>query len=65
MIVNTYAVLDGFVGLLRLGLGLVVILLTVTTWRRWRAAGASEMVEDRYHLVFLLAGLLLALNVLA
>jgi hypothetical protein len=35
MILNAYAVLDGFVGLLRLGLGLLVLALGLSAWRTW------------------------------
>src|SRR6185437_1113784 len=69
MIVNAYAVLDAFVSLLRLGLGLAVLGLALSAFRHYcRQAIAPEMresLEDRYYLLFLLAGLLLGLNVLA
>jgi hypothetical protein len=67
VILNAYAILDGFVALLRLGLAAAVVLLAVATWRRWRRLSAADRpaVEDRYYLVFLLAGLLLGLNAMA
>ncbi len=69
MILNAYAVLDGFVSLLRLGLGLLVLLLGLAAWRTWRrqklAAEVRMALEDRAYLLFLLAGLLLWLNVVA
>ncbi len=68
MILNAYAVLDGFISLLRLGLGLLVLVLGLAAWRAWRRRPASEgraALEDRGYLLFLLAGLLLWLNVVA
>jgi hypothetical protein len=67
MIVNGYAVLDGFLSLLRLGLGVVVLWLGVGVWRGWRAQlpgeGRRQALEDKCYLLFLLAGLLLVLNI--
>ncbi len=69
MILNAYAVLDGFLSLLRLGLGLLVLWLGLTAWRTWLrqppAAEGRQDLEDRGYLLFLLAGLLLWLNVVA
>ena len=69
MILNAYAVLDAFVSLLRLGLGLPLVWFAVVTWGRWRRSDRSpahrQELEDRSYLLFLLAGLLLALNLLA
>jgi hypothetical protein len=69
MILNAYAVLDAFVSLLRLGLGLLVLGLGFSAWRTWRrrafAEEAGQRLEDRCHLLLLLAGLLLWLNVLS
>ena len=68
MIVNAYAVLDAFLSLLRGGLGLLVVPLALFSWRAWRHATLGEerkAVEDRGYLLFLLAGLLLTLNVLS
>ncbi len=69
MILNTYAVLDGFLGLLRLGLGLLVLALGLAAWRAWRKTASlpndRKALEDRCYLLFLLGGLLLVLNLLA
>lgn len=71
MILNAYAVLDAFLSLLRLGLGLSVLGLaffTVRTWFRLPAGEAPELrkpLEDRYYLLFLMAGLLLWLNIVS
>jgi hypothetical protein len=69
MILNAYAVLDGFLTLLRLGLGLLVLVLGLSAWRTWRrkapAAEDRKALEERGYLLFLLAGLLLWLNVIA
>jgi hypothetical protein len=69
MILNAYAVLDGFISLLRVGLGLLVLLLGLAAWRTWRrqapTAEDRKALEDRGYLLFLLAGLLLWLNVAA
>ncbi len=69
MILNAYAVLDAAVSLLRLGLGLLVVVLWVFAWLAWRRRGAGperrQAAEDRCYLLFMLGGLLLALNVLS
>src|SRR5438034_2096252 len=69
MILNAYAVLDAFVSFLRLGLGFLVLWLGLSAWWMWvRHAPVNEgrkALEDRCYLLFLLAGLLLALNVLS
>jgi hypothetical protein len=69
MILNSYAVLDGFVSLLRLGLGLVVLWLGLSVLRTWkhrkRGGEGRKITEDRGYLLLLLAGLLLVLNVAA
>ncbi len=68
MILNAYAVLDAFLTLLRLGLGLFVLCLASLTWRAWRRRDAladRTLWEDRSYLLFLTAGLLLALNVVS
>jgi hypothetical protein len=69
MILNAYAVLDGFLCLLRFGLGLLVIWLGFLAYRVWsRHACAPEertALENRSYLLFQLAGLLLVLNVVS
>jgi len=65
MILNAYSVLDGFLSLLRLGSGLLVIVLAIFAWSQWRRAaipGQRQMLEDRSYLLFLLSFLLLGLN---
>jgi hypothetical protein len=67
MIVNAYAILDAFVSALRLGLGVLVVTLGFLAWRFWRRhalqAEEREKLETRCHLLLLLAGILLILNV--
>jgi hypothetical protein len=68
MILNTYGILDGFVSLLRLGLGGLILALGLSAWRAWRRRSDPEgqkALEDRRYLLFLLGGLLLGLNVLS
>lgn len=68
MIVNAYAVLDGFLCLLRAGLGVAVVVLAVGAIRSWTEAGSDDRrtaVEDRGSLLALLTGLLVGLNVAA
>jgi hypothetical protein len=69
MILNAYAVLDSFLSLLRLGLALLVLglsFLALSCWLRHTQGGeARKSLEDRCYLLFLLAGLLLALNVVS
>jgi hypothetical protein len=65
MILNAYAVLDAFMSILRLVLGLMVIGLGLPAWWRWKASLPSErkrFVEDRSYFLFLLAIVLLILN---
>lgn len=64
MILNSFAVLDGFLTLLRLVVALLVIALAVPLWRAGRRTGteARERLEDRSYLLYLLAFLLLFLN---
>jgi hypothetical protein len=65
MILNAYAVLDGFLTLLRLLLAVLVIALGFSAWRAWRRAANSEArgaVEDRGYLLLLLALVLLFVN---
>ena len=68
MILNTYALLVAFVGLLRLVLGLMVVLLGAAAWRSSSRAStpeARDRLENRCQLLFLLTLVLLLLNVVA
>jgi hypothetical protein len=69
VILNAYAVLDAFVSLLRLGLGLLAVWLALAAWKTWRQAApapeARKALEDRCYLLYLLGGLSLALSVLS
>jgi hypothetical protein len=69
MILNSYAILTLFVGLIRLLVGVLILTLGIAAWRRVRAEPARPdghlALEQRGHLVFLLALLLIALNVLS
>ena len=65
MILNSYAVLDGFISILRFALGALVVLMGVMAWRQWSPELSPEKkksLEDRYYLLFLQAFLLLGLN---
>jgi hypothetical protein len=65
MILNTFAVLDGFVALLRLLLGMVLVCFGTAVWRTSQQANSAEArtgFEDRCYLLVLLAVLLLGLN---
>lgn len=70
MILNGYAVLMGFVGLLRLLLGLLVLALGLLAWHG-RAGTVSpsadqrDALEDRGYLVFLLTLLLVGLDLVS
>jgi hypothetical protein len=54
MILNAYAVLDAFVSLLRLGLGVLVLWLGLSAWRTWRRPALApedrKDLEDRCYL---------------
>jgi len=68
MILNTYAVLDAFVTLLRLPLGLLVVGLGIAAWLRFRRPAVPEdrkALEDRNYLLSLLGLLLLGLNLVS
>src|SRR5262245_13206375 len=68
MILNTYAVLLAFVGVLRLLLGVLVIGLGARAWYgsgRAIAPEGRDALEDRGHLVLMLALLLLVLNLVS
>jgi hypothetical protein len=65
MILNAYAVLDGFASLVRLCLGLLVLGLGLPAWWRWNAALPADRrkpLEDRSYFLFHLAVVLLLLN---
>lgn len=68
MIINAYAVLVAFTGLLRALIGVLVVCTGVGAWRRWsraRSAETRKSVEDRTYLVLSLAFVLLWLNLAA
>ena len=68
MILNAYAVLDAFLALLRLPLGVLVVVLSAYLWREWRNAASAERrgsLEDRFYLLFVSAFVLVGLNVVA
>jgi hypothetical protein len=68
MILNAYAVLDAFLSLGRLLVGLLVLGFGVSAWRMtWRepTPERSKALEDRVALLYLLASLLLGLNLVA
>jgi hypothetical protein len=68
MILNSYAVLLAFVALLRLLLGLLVVGVGASAWRAAAAPVTPEgrtALEDRCYLVFLLALLLVGLNLVS
>jgi hypothetical protein len=68
MILNTFAVVDAFVTLLRLPLALLVIALGVAGWLRLRRPVHPEdrkALEDRTYLLSLLGLLLLGLNLVS
>jgi hypothetical protein len=65
MILNSYAVLLAFVGVLRFLLGALVLGVGIAAWQaRGQAAtpAGRSALEDRCYLVFLLASLLVGLN---
>jgi hypothetical protein len=64
VILNAYAVLDAFVALLQLLVGLLAAGLALAAWKRRRAGAPEDAtgLEDRNYLVSLLALLLLGLN---
>jgi hypothetical protein len=62
MILNGYAVLDGFLTMVRLVLAVLVFGLALATWWRWRRQTTPEArtaLEDRSYLLYLLAAALL------
>jgi hypothetical protein len=68
VILNAYSILDFFVVILRLFLGVVVFSLAIISWKHLSSAIAPEnrkMQEDRLYLLFLASFVLLALNVIS
>jgi hypothetical protein len=67
MIVNAYAILDGFLSALRLGFGLLAVCLAITAWRaNHRAAkDCSERLAERSTLLALTACVLTGLSVVS
>src|SRR5262249_30171685 len=66
MLLNSYGVLDAFVASLRIFAGLLTLGLGVSVWWGCRATPATDsepIPEGRTHLLFLLAFLLLGLNI--
>jgi hypothetical protein len=65
MIINAYAVLDSFVTLIRLGLGIALVVLGASAWKLWMRPTTPEgrsALEDRSYLMIVLAIVLLGLN---
>ena len=56
MILNGYAILDGFVTLLRLGLSLLIFWIACFAWQSWRrlsdAPQTRQALENRSYLLF-------------
>lgn len=68
MILNSYAVLDAFVSLLRMLIGILVVVLVLAAWWKGREATTAESrtgLENDFYLLFLLAFLLVSLNILS
>lgn len=68
MILNAYAVLDVFISALRLFLGLIVLIFAGIAWRHFQRVSTpadKQGLEDRWYLLFLLAFLLLGLNIVS
>src|SRR5258708_19280691 len=68
MILNSYAILDAFVSLLRGFAGLILVVLGLIAW--WKGRGlvtpeSRKALEDRGTLLFLLAFLLVGLNLIS
>ncbi|HEX3150037.1 MAG TPA: hypothetical protein VHR66_18315 [Gemmataceae bacterium] len=67
MILNAYSVLDASLTLLRLLLALAVVAIGLSVMKQRRRLASDELtpVENRQYLLFLVAGLLVVLNVLS
>jgi len=65
MILNSYAIVDGFLAFLRLPLALLVIGLAYRVWSSPRSCSDTQRREDHYYLLLLSATLLLGLNLVA
>ena len=71
MILNSFAILDVFVTLIRLGLACVILWLAIPTLRQWNLSGKrgdilqKEDLENRSYLVSLLAFLFLFANLVS
>src|SRR5438105_394814 len=68
MILNAYAVLDGFLGVLRLCLALLTVLLAFAAWRashRRRGEESPPLGEERGTLLYLTAFVLVALSIVS
>ncbi|MFL5244980.1 MAG: hypothetical protein ACJ8FY_22995 [Gemmataceae bacterium] len=69
MILNSYAVLDGFITSLRLGLGLLILFVGFTACRTWFSrrtlSEKHQSIDAPLHLLYQLAVLLLVLNVVS
>jgi hypothetical protein len=67
MIVNAYAVLDGFLAVLRLGFGLLAVCLAITAWRASRRLDESrpKSLEERRTLLVLTASVLFGLSLVS
>jgi hypothetical protein len=65
MILNSIAILAGFLAVLRLAGGLVLLLGLVARWNGRKSVPDHKRADDRFYLFLLLAGLVLALNILS
>lgn len=69
MIWNPFAIIDGFISIIRLCVGLYVVTSAVSSWslRRHQSTDLDlrEKAENRYYLLLMTATLLLVLNVVA
>jgi hypothetical protein len=65
MILNSFAILAGFLALLRLAGGLVLLLALVARRHERKSLPVHKLADDRFYLLLLLAVVVLALNVLS